>query len=104
MAAEAVYKIKETEDKGKEAIKKANEEAKKILAEAKENSVKQKQSVLEEALRKKAAMIQSAVERANKRCEEISAEGAEEREKLLSPDSARLERAIQLVMERIVSV
>lgn len=104
MAAEAVYKIKETEEKGKEVVRQANEEAKRILAAARETSAGKKKELLDQALREKAAIVQSAVDKANKTCEGIAAKGAEERDNILAPDSSKVERAIQLVMERIVSV
>lgn len=104
MAADAVYKIKETEDKGKASIKKANEEAKQILSAARTESAAKKQEVIDGALQEKAALIQSAVAKANKSCEEINSQGEAERKKLLAPEGGKLDSAIQLVMERIVSV
>lgn len=104
MAAQAVFKIKETEDKGKEIIRKAKEESKRILAQAREDCESQKQVLLEKTLAEKQGIIQAAVDKANKQCETITAQGAAQRKKLLDPDQSKLERAIQLVMERIVSV
>lgn len=104
MAAEAVGKIRETEEKGREIIKKAGDEAKRILSAAREEGAARRKSLLEEAGRERESMLRAAAERAGKRCEAIAAEGAAERERILSPESSRMESAVRLVMERIVSV
>lgn len=104
MAAEAVYKIKEFEDKGKEIVKNANEEAKRILASSTEDCEQERDAMLQNMQWQRTTMIQAAVDKANKACEEIISQGAAEREALLTPASDKLESAIKLVMERIVSV
>lgn len=103
MAAEAVHKVKEAEERGRDIRKRAGEEAKRLLAEAREQGAAQKKSTEQEARQLKKEMLQSAVKRADENCRAIEARGTEERAKLLAPEASRMERAIQLVMERIVS-
>lgn len=104
MAAEAIYTIKETEQKSRELVKEAGLKAQQILAAARTDSAAQKEAALRQAEQEKAALIEAAVNEARLRCDEVAAQGAAEREKIMTPDPARLESAINLVMERIVSV
>lgn len=104
MAAEAVYQIKQTEDQGRETVRKAGDTAKQIVADAKKKGEEHRKTVLEDAMRQRETIIRAAVERANKECEAIVKQGAVQRESLMNPESSKLESAIQLVMERIVSV
>jgi vacuolar-type H+-ATPase subunit H len=103
LAAEAVFKIKEAEDQGKELVRKAGDEARQLVADAKRDGGESKKSILADAAREKKDLMDAAVRRADKRCEAIVSEGAAEREKLLAPPGEKLSSAIKLVMERIVS-
>lgn len=104
MAAEAVYKIKAAEEQARDIVKKANAEAKQILSNAREKSALCRKAVLDEAMNEREKILRSAAERAEERCVDIIQKGNAQRAALLAPDEAKMDRAIKLVMERIVSV
>lgn len=104
MAAEAVLKIKEAEDRGRELIRKAGEEARQIALSYERNSAEQRNTILVKAKNTKAEIIDAAVKKAGTECEELERRGDEEKKAILDPGAEKLEQTIKFITERIVSV
>lgn len=104
MAGEAVLKIKETEDRGKELIRASTEEARQIADNYAKNSAEQRDAMLVKAENTKAEIIEAAAKKAGAECEELGKHGALEKEAILNPGAEKLEQAIKFITERIVSV
>ena len=102
MAAEAVYKIKEAEETCRETLKNAAQKAKEIVAQAGKDGEEKRGQILDSARWQRQTLLQQAADKVIATCETIAVHGAEEREKILAPDSAKMESAVKLVMERIV--
>lgn len=104
MAADAVNKIRETEEQGRLAVRRAADEAKQIVAAAGKEADERRQAILRDAASQRDSMIQEARNKAQQTCKTIEDEGNADRQKLLSPDPDKLDSAVKFVMERIVSV
>lgn len=96
MAAEAALKIREAEDKGIEMIRNAETQAREILDQAEKDSVLKRTTVLTEAKRLAAEQLELARTKAEEDSGRLSAERG-------SALGDRIEKAVALVVERIVS-
>lgn len=103
MAAEAIGRIKQAEDKGGETIRNAQEAAKEILKSAQKVGGEKKQKILQEAREQYDKLIQKAQEEAETECAPLWSDGKKEMDKILNPEIQLLNRAVGKVVERIVS-
>lgn len=103
MAAEAVLKVKEAEEKGSELIRKSNEEAKEIIKRSGFDGEKKRKAIVNEACKTKEKIIEMAVNKAALECSELIKKGSEEKANILNPEKKKFERAVSLVVERIVN-
>lgn len=103
MAIEVVLKVREAEDAGVLAIKNANEKAKQILAEAEKEGSERYKAVIREARSAGDGMIRAAAKEADGENAPLEEKNAAEIKKILNPDSAKFEKAVEIVMERIVN-
>lgn len=104
MAAQAVLRIKDAEDAGKELVRRANEQARQIMSDAAKESDRRCKEILDEAQKKRLQMMKNAEETAENDCGELIARGENERDSILSPPRERLDKAVELITERIVRV
>jgi vacuolar-type H+-ATPase subunit H len=103
LAVEAVLKVKEAEDQGKELLRAANDAARSILQNAEKEAAGQKKSILDAAARERKTLVEAAISQAEWDSGPLVTAGAQERERLLSPEPAKFEGAVNLIVERIVS-
>ena len=94
MAAEAVIKIDSAEKKGNNMIKKAREDALDIVVKAEADAAKNRENIIENAYKTKEEIIEAA---------KIKASGESFEAAVHYTDEKKLERAINLVVERFVS-
>jgi V/A-type H+-transporting ATPase subunit G/H len=104
LAAEAVQKVKEAEERGKDIIREATDQARRAVAEADRSAADRRKSILAEAAKNRQDSIDAATLQAEKDCEALLEEGARDRELLLSPDPGKFDGAVKLIVERIVRV
>ncbi len=103
MAGEAVLKIKQAEEAGRELVRAATEEARQITQSYAQNAAEQRETILVKARNTRDKIIDSAVKKAQAECGKLSAEAEKEKQSILSPGAERLEAAIKYITERIVS-
>ena len=104
MAAEALQKVSEAEKKGMQLIVKAGEDAKEIVQKAETEGERMRNQVVREAYLKKEEIIRAAGEKAALDCAELSRQADAEMENIHSPGGEKLERAADLIVERIVNI
>ena len=104
MAKEAIAKIKSAEAEAAEILGIAAEKANHIMAESKKNALDEKESIIRGAQSAKEAAIENAKKEARARCAPIIADGRARAEKILNPDAAAFEQAVNTVVERIVNL
>jgi V/A-type H+-transporting ATPase subunit G/H len=103
LAVEAVLKVKEAEEQSREILRTANDAARSILLNAEKEAARQKKSILDAAADERKTLVEAAVSQAEWDSGPLVTEGAQERERLLSPDTGKFEGAVNLIVERIVS-
>jgi V/A-type H+-transporting ATPase subunit G/H len=103
LAVEAVLKVKEAEEQSREILRAASDAARAILLNAEKEAARQKRSILDAAADERKALVEAAVSQAEWDAGPLVAEGAKDRELLLSPDTGKFEGAVNLIVERIVS-
>ncbi len=103
MAKEAIIKIKQAEDAGNEVVQKATEQAKQILKNAEAQGETQHKEILNQANAARAQMLQKAQDEAQQACEPLMAEGEAVLSQIANPDKQKLDKTIQLIVERIVN-
>ena len=104
MAAEAVLRVREVELKSKETITKATEQARRITAEADKKAQERKKEILRQARATRQEVIDAATKKAEQESADLTQQGNAERDRLLTPDPAKEQEAINFIIERIVSV
>lgn len=104
MAAEAVLKVSEAEERGGELLRQAGEEARDIVKQAEADGERKRKAIIEEALKTRDVAIKAAVDKAGRECAEMAKRGDEEVQKLPSPGKARFDKAVSIIVERIVKI
>lgn len=102
MAAEAVLKIKEAEEKGSERVKNASERAKEVIRTAESSAALKKNEIIGEAGKRRTEIIGAALEKAAAECGELSKIGNAEKEKILNPSSDAFGSAVEYAVEKIL--
>lgn len=102
MAAEAVYKIKEAEEKGTAIIRYANEKANEIIQNAVRDGAQRSEEIIEQAYQVKSEIIKASIKNAYESCMPMTEKSNREIAKIKNPDGKKLEIAINAVIERIV--
>ena len=103
MAAEAVLKVRDAERQNKTIIEHANEQARQITAEAERAAQEMRKNAVRDARTAGRDLVEAAATRAEQESAELLRHGEAERERLSSPEAAKLEEAINFVIERIVN-
>lgn len=103
MAQEAVFRVKEAEDQGKELIRKATEEARHISSSYARNAMEQKEAIMVKANHAREETIRKAVQKAEADCEALMKSGSSEKNAILNPGADKLKKAVRFITERIVS-
>jgi V/A-type H+-transporting ATPase subunit G/H len=103
MAAEAVLKVREAEEKARETLSKSAEEAKEIINNAGSEGEKKRRAILDEAYESKKRVIETAVGKAGEECLKLSDDGEKAKAGILNPDKKKFKKAEDLVIERIVN-
>ena len=102
MAAQAVLRINEAEEAGREILRKAGEQARQVTSAADKEAGDRARNMVSEAQKAKQVMIDAAKQKAETDSEELLAGGRAERDKLLSPEPVKRRDAINFVIERVV--
>ncbi|MDR1704853.1 MAG: hypothetical protein LBS19_09265 [Clostridiales bacterium] len=97
MAAEAVLKIQEAEEKGGEMIKEAQAEAREILRKAEADGVFRKKTAIEEAEREGARIIAEAEADAGKENAKMEDKNKSDLYAMRTPSGQKLADAVALV-------
>ena len=103
MAKEAVLKIKQAEERGKEQLRAATEEARQITQSYAQNAAEQREAILIKARHTREGIIAARTKKAEAKCGELAREAEVEKRAILNPGEAKLEQAIKFITERIVS-
>ena len=103
MAAEVVIKIREAEEKADEIVKLAAEQSRKLIADAQKADSDRRKEFAADCLKERAGIIETAENEARNQSESLVAEGNRQVEKILNPESKKLDSAVELIIERIVS-
>ncbi len=103
MALEAMKAIETSEQQAVEKLAEAQKEATKIVKDT-EDKISLSLSQLEQDLKqKKEALLKTAEEKANEEIKTISQKYEEEKEGLKSKAEARMGKAVDFIIERIVN-
>jgi vacuolar-type H+-ATPase subunit H len=102
LAAEAVLKIREAEEKGGEMIKDAGAEAREILRKAEADGVLMKNGVAQEAEREKLRIISEAEATAAKESAKLEDKNKSELYEMRTPSGQKLTDAVALVVKSVV--
>jgi len=102
LAAEAVLRINEAEEQGREILRKASDRARQITSGAEKEAKDKAKNMIAEAQKTRQAMIDAARQEAEKGSQELLAGGEAERNRLLSLEPARRRDAIDFVMKKVV--
>ncbi len=103
MAADAVVKIKEAEEKGAEIIRLANEQAKEIIQNASKDGLQKRLEIITQANMERIKIIEAAIKSANESCKPLIDEGNKAKGRIKHPDPNALKKATDIVIERIVN-
>ena len=103
MAQEAVLRVKQAEDSGKEMVRAATEQARQLVADARKQAVDRRTQIIDRANEARAEKIAQGAQKAQAQCDALAQQGRAERDGYLAPQADKRERAIKLIMERIVS-
>lgn len=103
MAAEAIYEVKKAEEKGSEILRSANEKAREIIKKAEVDATRKQREILNEAIQQKQKLLNEAVQRAEEDCIPLTLQSEQEKAAILNPDKQKFEKAVQIVIERIVN-
>ncbi|MEW9096218.1 MAG: ATPase [Clostridiaceae bacterium] len=102
MAVEALNSIKNAETKGEEIIKTAQQESKNIIKNAETKSIGEYKRIIDEANSLASNMVSEALKKGEEESKIIK-EGAEkEINDIINVSGDKMEKAINLIVERIV--
>ena len=101
MASEALAKIKETEIMAAQIIREAENEANIIIESALKEALEEKEAMINGARHTAEAELKKAEAEAQTACDPLVAESLAEIGRIQSPAPELLERAINMVIERI---
>jgi len=104
MAKEAIIKIKEAEDGASKIIRTATEKARQVIEKSLKDALKKKASIIQGAESLKKINSENAKKEAKTQCIPMSEKSRIEIEKILNPDQDKFEKAIEIVVERIVNL
>ena len=103
LAAEAVLRLKEAENDGSELIRQSSDEAREIVRKAEIDCAAKKKAIIAEAEKMKTAIIEATGKKAEAECSELVKAGRSEKERILNPDTAKLEAAVKMVTDKILA-
>ena len=103
MAAEAVLRIKAAEDRGSELIRQATEDAREIIRRATVDGIAKKNAMIAEAEIMKSETIRVSEQNARAKCSDFVNAGQVGKMGYLNPSDATLDKAAQMIAERIVN-
>lgn len=104
MAAEVINEIQRAEAKADELIKNAQSDASKITKDAEKKSLLEYKKILDDAKAQRQQIMNDAVAKAEKNTEYIFEEGRNEANNIKKISNEKVERAVNLVIERIVNI
>jgi vacuolar-type H+-ATPase subunit H len=102
VAAEAVLKIREAEEKGGEMLRDAGAEAREILRKAEAEGVLKKNGAIQDAEREKLRIIADAEASAAKESAKLENKNKSDLYAMRTPSGRKLEDAVALVVKSVV--
>lgn len=99
---EAIQKIKQAEEKGEEIVAKAKSEAKDLIKEVTKEAALKYENIIKEGKEEAQSLIKKAEDEGRKVAEPILEKGKSEKEAILNMNSIKLDKAVNLIYERIV--
>jgi len=103
LAKEAIGKIKAAEDSGNEKTKKASEDARRLVKAAEADAAEKQKEILQNARQQSERLLDQARAQALAQCKPLITEGDAAIAAIRNPDPAKMDKAVGLVVERIVS-
>lgn len=104
MAIKVISEIQKAEQYAKEIIVQANKDSKDIMSKATLQADEIHKKILESAKKEAEGFMQASIAEGNYEAEKLFAKGKQECEDIMAPSQDKIDKAVKLVIERIVNI